>query len=194
MGTEQMTHTDGEMTTNRFGVTETKTERHYRIDRYYAAKDGGRCAACLRILGDKEPVWRQEARRFTHGTATEIIPVCKECRNEWKRFEAPKPCEGGGRPVHQRARSRSFRSLCSFRCESRVAADKARSKRAKARLPRLCEQCGETFEPRRADSRYCSPACRQKAYRRRVVTDRECVTDWRFESRNATHFGNRRAS
>ena len=31
--------------------------------------------------------------------------------------------------------------------------------------PRDCDQCGDPFTPIRADARYCSPACRQKAYR-----------------------------
>lgn len=30
-----------------------------------------------------------------------------------------------------------------------------------------CERCGRNFEPKRADARYCSPRCRQAAYRRR---------------------------
>ena len=30
-----------------------------------------------------------------------------------------------------------------------------------------CADCGRTFRPRRADARYCSGACRQRAYRRR---------------------------
>ena len=34
---------------------------------------------------------------------------------------------------------------------------------------KTCPVCGGTFEPRRfGSSRYCSSACRQKAYRRRV--------------------------
>jgi len=31
-----------------------------------------------------------------------------------------------------------------------------------------CGQCREQFEPARSDARFCSSACRQKAYRRRV--------------------------
>jgi hypothetical protein len=31
-----------------------------------------------------------------------------------------------------------------------------------------CETCGESFTPTRSDGRYCSGACRQKAYRRRT--------------------------
>jgi hypothetical protein len=34
--------------------------------------------------------------------------------------------------------------------------------------PAECETCGGTFTPPRADARYCSPACRQKAYRQRL--------------------------
>ena len=30
-----------------------------------------------------------------------------------------------------------------------------------------CETCGREFTARRNDARYCSPACRQKAYRDR---------------------------
>jgi hypothetical protein len=33
--------------------------------------------------------------------------------------------------------------------------------------PRACETCGTTFTPTRSDGRYCSSACRQKAYRQR---------------------------
>ena len=31
----------------------------------------------------------------------------------------------------------------------------------------LCAACGVIFEPTRLDGRYCSNACRQRAYRRR---------------------------
>jgi hypothetical protein len=31
----------------------------------------------------------------------------------------------------------------------------------------MCEQCGKPFNPQRSDSRYCSPRCRQQAYRNR---------------------------
>lgn len=30
---------------------------------------------------------------------------------------------------------------------------------------RVCQVCGETFTPLRGTARYCSPACRQRAYR-----------------------------
>lgn len=33
---------------------------------------------------------------------------------------------------------------------------------------RVCGVCGSTFAATRADTRYCSPKCRQKAYRDRT--------------------------
>lgn len=34
---------------------------------------------------------------------------------------------------------------------------------------RNCEGCGESFTPARSDAKYCSPACKQKAYRARMA-------------------------
>jgi hypothetical protein len=40
-----------------------------------------------------------------------------------------------------------------------------------SRRTRACGQCGERYRPQRSDSRFCSDACRQRAYReRRAVT------------------------
>jgi hypothetical protein len=36
------------------------------------------------------------------------------------------------------------------------------------RRRRTCEQCGRSYDPERASSRFCSPACRQSAYRKRL--------------------------
>ena len=37
-----------------------------------------------------------------------------------------------------------------------------------SRCTRVCEQCGKAYEPRRSSSRFCSQACRQRAYRKRL--------------------------
>ncbi len=39
-----------------------------------------------------------------------------------------------------------------------------------------CAHCHETFVPPRVDSRHCSRACRQAAYRQRVTDHRKSVT------------------
>ena len=37
-----------------------------------------------------------------------------------------------------------------------------------SRRTRVCEQCGKRYEPQRSSSRFCSPACRQRAHRKRL--------------------------
>ncbi len=46
-----------------------------------------------------------------------------------------------------------------------------------AREPVDCATCGERFDRGRRDSRYCSPACRQRAYRREGGHGMSCPTD-----------------
>jgi hypothetical protein len=56
--------------------------------------------------------------------------------------------------------------------EERLERDRAYRRDLRARnriepLARACADCGEYFTPSRADTRYCSDACRQHAYRER---------------------------
>jgi hypothetical protein len=39
---------------------------------------------------------------------------------------------------------------------------------APSRRARACAQCGEPYRPQRSDSKFCSDACRQRAYRGRL--------------------------
>jgi len=48
---------------------------------------------------------------------------------------------------------------------------------AMIRRSRDCQVCGKAFEPHRAGAQYCSDACRQRAYRRRVTDNEVRVTD-----------------
>jgi hypothetical protein len=41
---------------------------------------------------------------------------------------------------------------------------------ASVTLERTCEECVQPFTPQRSDARYCSNACRQRAYRERTVS------------------------
>jgi len=34
--------------------------------------------------------------------------------------------------------------------------------------PQACQECGEQFTPKRSAAKFCSPACRQSAYRERL--------------------------
>ena len=59
---------------------------------------------------------------------------------------------------------------CSWQCQNKGYAKQRREQRAERRENITCEICGEAFTPKRADAKYCSPACRQRAYREREVT------------------------
>ena len=54
-------------------------------------------------------------------------------------------------------------------CAERERQAEARERRRQARTDRRCASCDETFTPARSDGRYCSPKCRQRAYRARAV-------------------------
>jgi hypothetical protein len=79
------------------------------------------------------------------------------------------PCVGCGRPVVYRPGD--YAHTLHFYCSQRCLGAYYRN-RKKEPLERACAVCGRTFTPPRRDARTCSPACRQKAYRRRVTGKR----------------------
>lgn len=47
----------------------------------------------------------------------------------------------------------------------------AREKRREERTDLKCQECGDTFTPDRSDAKYCSAACKQRAYRKRKKSE-----------------------
>jgi hypothetical protein len=133
------------------------------------------CVKCGRKLKASEPVWRARFR-YGLGRGAELGAHCEKCRPDDREYYSLGPCANCGRAVNtseQRWRPRLW-SFCSEKCQrlhlSIHQATLARQRRAEARgATRVCADCGEHFEPVRADSLYCSGACRQKAYRKRVT-------------------------
>src|SRR5262245_46376784 len=128
------------------------------------------CAKCQRSLKPEEPIWRAKHTIGYHPFQAWLAPVCSDCRSDRHSYWDPLPCGGCGRPVHnitfQPPPSCCF---CCQRCAPAARAARARERRRLARCDRSCERCGETFEPKRADAKFCSSACRQAAYRHRVT-------------------------
>ena len=84
-------------------------------------------------------------------------------------FRGPVPCEACGRQLLGRGTINtragdygSPRRFCSRRCQRHWRNP------PKGPTATTCETCGEGFEGR-TDASYCSPACRQKAYRARIA-------------------------
>lgn len=76
----------------------------------------------------------------------------------------PAPCEACGQPFIRNAEALLKRHTCSAACTTSLT----RSRNGNKGSGKPCETCGRDITAGRADSRYCSPACRQKAYRHRM--------------------------
>jgi hypothetical protein len=182
------------------GVTDDDVQYRRRCNISNAQERGQTCAECARQLDPREPVWRERvasARDFFGRQTYWLAPVCEQCKpvfdRHWygdDRHHEAEPCGGCGRPVHNLF-STQWRKL-TFCCEDchHIASLKAvRGKRSKARGHRTCECCGKTFVPKRADARFCSGACKQRAYRQRslrIMHGAHCVAS---KSRNAKAAG-----
>ena len=94
---------------------------------------------------------------------------CDTCRSEWRcRQESERERE------RQKQRARYHRRKERERL----------TRRLRGQLPQ-CAACGETFESKRKDAQHCSPACRQRAHRRRLVTAKSTEPGEQRNRRNA---------
>lgn len=122
----------------------------------------------------------RSSRRSWGGAARKRIPICRECyakRNT--RLESPDgltqfvsahwtkgieiECDVCRLPVEVDVDPRRKVDVCSDLCRSRYY-----KLERPVRPSVTCDVCGNTFAGR-ADARYCSPKCRQKAYRTRAA-------------------------
>jgi hypothetical protein len=149
------------------------------------------CSGCYRDLEPGEPVWwrphlqpgrvvpsrlTQSGLAITSGNG----PVCRSCAGnpaDESSYRGGVPCVGCARPVYWSPRinggARRRRSLAY--CHEYCLWDHYNRRRSEAAAElRLkdCATCGERFEATRRDAVTCSPACRQKAYRRRAAEGR----------------------
>ena len=73
----------------------------------------------------------------------------------------------------------------SYWCGNQANNRRQREYRQIHRQDLVCQCCSEKFTPKRADARYCSNACRQKDYRKRV-TDAASAQNGHLVKRNAS--------
>ena len=83
-------------------------------------------------------------------------------------------CGGCGRVFYTTIYTKKY--CHSYWCGNQANNRRQREYRQMRRQDLVCQCCGEKFTPKRADARYCSNACRQKDYRKRV-TDAASVTN-----------------
>lgn len=118
------------------------------------------CGRCGQTIAPGEPV---RLAKVHVGGASVTPPTCAACRPRWERdrdFRQPAPCGGRGRLVSVLRRGRPRTVIaCSEQCDRTV------------RNRRRCPICKAEFVATRSDNRYCTAACRQKAYRSRAALD-----------------------
>ena len=82
------------------------------------------------------------------------------------------PCVGCGRELRHKRWHHFAESFCSEACEESVYARREARQRRRRNVQQgvFCACCEMSFKPkRRGDALTCSPACRQKLYRKRVT-------------------------
>jgi hypothetical protein len=86
--------------------------------------------------------------------------ACKGCHDERRTSK--------GEPYGRHFHPHRWAGYC-WPCASDQENARQRELRRQRRANRPCDGCGERFTGSRSDARYCRPACRQRAYRRRAV-------------------------
>jgi len=158
------------------------------------------CTTCDAPIGPDELVIRSKVVRRPHGErrgyGTTYIPECFDCglnldfstasasdlgrsfrragfdsAINWLRdgettakdvflaLYRPTRCERCDRPLYLPRMDRRVAPVCHAACQER--------------REYVCATCEEAFEPSRSDAKYCSPACRQRAYRERKTAQPE---------------------
>lgn len=101
----------------------------------------------------------------------------REFTDGWERHE----CRNCALPILLAPSKLRKAAFCSSRC--RVAVVRAKQKAVQVPVTHKCDGCGNEVVGGRADRKFCSAACRQKAYRNRELdlqqTDAEFLTDIR---------------
>lgn len=126
------------------------------------------CERCHRLLEDGEVVWlsRVLVRRGPR-VCWSAAACCTPCTPSHRQSRlSVNPCVQCGRPVGHRPGSRSF---CSPYCRWTKRNTSRAESRIAGRPRRACTVCGAAIVVRRSDASTCSAACRQRAYRRRVL-------------------------
>jgi len=148
------------------------------------------CELCGCALSKDEPVYRATTTfNWPLRPGVMIHSVCARCVRQhfahakWLPAEPCKHCE---RPVFVQVGRRKGPQLlvCGVKCRRSEYGSARWLARRLACSERVCPGCGNSFVPKRKDTRYCSPACGQAVRRRDLVaspTQTTCSARWERE-------------
>ena len=139
---------------------------------YLSGIRGTHCGGCGKLFGDDEQVFRASIpARWLGIYITDMGVLCEECsaiksENMHGVFKPFGQCGICGRVIYLSSASplRDRRRVRVYCCESHRQKMYRQNKIAQVAG---CQTCGNTFTPKRTDSKYCSSKCRQKSYRQR---------------------------
>jgi hypothetical protein len=127
------------------------------------------CGECGTPFTRKQAVYLVPVRQFWRPLATVVtVPHCRKCVPEhWHDDLQSGRCETCGRVVFTLPRwQKKYHVACSRQCRKAIYPALARPQSSREKT---CAVCGTAFTAPRSDAVTCSPACRQKAYRRRTA-------------------------
>jgi hypothetical protein len=131
------------------------------------------CEKCDRDLLPGECAYRRRAyigHGFFGGARMPMQTECRDCMGADRVVMRECACGHCQRPLFVPCDGVWRRHpFCCRSCE--VAFYSARQLAKRARAPQPCPVCVQPFKGARADSKYCSSACRQKAYRHRAAAE-----------------------
>lgn len=129
----------------------------------FAGRTGECCGMCAVDLAPSDEVYRQRVRGSRPSGPGRMTTVCAACaarHQYWYR----RPCASCGRAVRFAEQRAEYVTCCGDH------AAKARNVRRRQSARRAeCAGCAQPVPAGRSDLRYCSNACRQRAYRARRV-------------------------
>jgi hypothetical protein len=133
------------------------------------------CGMCGRDMAPTETVVIRSMPSYSVSGGRSFVPVCAECGKLGERSAEMQPCYWCDRPVFMlyevwAARPNRIGVFCCDRCRYKWhnrRHSEIRKRQRQRFLAKTCEVCGEAFTATRVDTKTCSPACRQRAYRRR---------------------------
>ena len=133
------------------------------------------CFECARPIGADEPIafWTISRTTFFGNWSHPLESFCMDCAqpviDSSRRGFLEFSCESCKRIIRYQRRGLFARHTryCSRKCRVAGQNKRQREDRREARKPLRCSCCGKTFTPSRKGRRYCSVACKQRAYRSR---------------------------
>lgn len=178
-----------ELFAERIREHELPEENDARLLAFRALGHVDTCGACGRSLLSGEPVhlgaevyvgFPPIRLRYSYAPLVcqpryQRTVLCGSCSPKWlspgRGDVVAQLCARCERPmVYRLTASTMRRTFCSEAC-GRAYRDQLRNQRRKERSAvereKICEVCGNEFTAPRKDSKTCSPACKQKAYRQR---------------------------